>query len=145
MPRPAPLRRAARCSRPSRRSARRRYVVGSIDDAVLADESLFDLTLDIGRGELSIARHARAEFQPCSVHKEMSSLIGKACTDSPGDEDQALVKAIALKTRQLTTNIGRMATAAGSKPIGDVLREKNLPLPLVAFMSSLAAAEGMQS
>jgi len=120
------------------------YVAGVTDpDIAHNKKELYDLFVNIPSKEFTIAEHAKDSFILTKFHKTTADGFLKACE---GATDQAVIKEIALKTKDLIDNLTKnfMTEYPDGKYITlEALQKQKLPPNADKFLFNVAQAEGM--
>jgi hypothetical protein len=118
------------------------YCAGVLDSNFGNREELFDIFVDIPGETITVADHAKTFFGMTSIHKDIANFLVEAAGSQP---DQAVVKELALKTRELLNKLQSLATESDGKQIvtSEALEAAGLPAPMQRFLFNVASAEGM--
>lgn len=118
------------------------YVAGFTDVACQARKDMYDVFFDISSKSLTIADHAKAAFMLCKFHQQAGEGFVKAAADG---NDQAVIKAVHLKTKELLTNLESLKTAGedGTFVRLEDLAAKKMPPNMDKFLYNVAVQENM--
>uniref|UniRef100_A0A0D9QXJ8 UDENN domain-containing protein n=1 Tax=Chlorocebus sabaeus TaxID=60711 RepID=A0A0D9QXJ8_CHLSB len=123
------------------------YIAGFVDLEVSNRPDLYDVFVNLAESEITIAPLAKAEAMAMGkLHKEMGQLIVQSAED-PEKSDSQVIQDIALKTREIFTNLAPFSevSADGEKRVLNLeaLKQKRFPPATENFLYHLAAAEQM--
>jgi len=127
------------------------YCAGFLDESIRERDDLYDILVDISNRSITVANHAKADFQMTTIHKDICDFLMSQIEDEDQDEpstDQDIIKGLAMKTKEL---IGKLETLKTEHADGDGesyielkgLENAKLPPKLERFLYSVANAEGM--
>jgi len=119
------------------------YVAGFTDSNCVNYKELYDLFIDISGQTCVIADHAKADFVLGKFHKDLAEGF-LACAQN--NNDQVLIKEVALKTKELISNLQNLKTKQddGQTYITlEHLSSQKLPPNMDKFFYNVAIAEGM--
>ena len=111
------------------------WCAGFLDDARALD--LWDVLLDLDAGKVIVADHAR---ELLAAAAGPAREVGKLLAAGSEDEDQATLKTLVGRNRQLLDRIGKIGTP---KVTLALIQEAGLAAPMDRFLYSVAQAEGM--
>jgi len=120
------------------------FIAGFTDESCANQKELFDLFIDVSSKSCTISESARGDFALAKFHKELITGFLKSAAE---ETDQAIIKTIALKTKDL---LGNLETFKGDHPDGkyvtmDDLHGMKLPANMDRFLFNVALAEGWTS
>jgi hypothetical protein len=117
------------------------YCAGFVDSAAKNREDLYDILIDLNERKVSVATHAKSEFVIGNLHKDLASMLAQANKEN----DQGLIKELALKTKALLSNLDKMALEQDGRRVVtlEALQARGLPPAMDRFLFSLAQAEGL--
>jgi len=121
------------------------YCAGFIDELVRDKEELYDVIVDVNNRTISVASHAKGDFLMSSIHKDICELLVTSSED-PNLTDQDLIKALALKTKDLLTKLETLKVQYddGNSYIDlKSLENTKLNSNMIKFLYAVAAAESM--
>jgi hypothetical protein len=122
------------------------YVAGFTDKQAESFDQYFDLFLDIPARSFIIPEHAKQYFVMTKFHKQTADAFMKA---AEGGNEQAIIKAVALKTKELTDQLTSLQSDGDDGhhlKLTDIQEwTKKLPPNMVndAFLYAVASAEGL--
>uniref|UniRef100_A0A2K5MF39 UDENN domain-containing protein n=1 Tax=Cercocebus atys TaxID=9531 RepID=A0A2K5MF39_CERAT len=109
-------------------------------------ENLYDVFVNLAESEITIAPLAKEAMAMAKLHKEMGQLLVQSAED-PEKSDSQVIQDIALKTREIFTNLALFSEvlADGEKRVLNLeaLKQKRFPPATENFLYHLAAAEQM--
>jgi len=122
------------------------YCAGFIDPAVKSQQSLYDIFVDVNARSITVPTHAKDDFALGAYHQDLANYLVSMCDDNEIN-DQALIKGLALKTKDLLTKLDglrvedpddhqRYITMEG-------LQQVRLPPNMAPFLYAVASAEGL--
>jgi len=117
------------------------FVAGFTDPSAANRKELHDLFVDISAKSVQVPEHAKAAFTLTKFHNDLI----QAFLASLSDNDQAIIKLIATKTKELVSNVASLKTSHpdGSYITLEELEQKKLPLNMDRFLFNVALAERM--
>jgi hypothetical protein len=117
------------------------YVAGFLDAACKDKKDMWDLHVDVPAKAFTIAEHAKNDFLLGRFHQQTGQEFAKS---ADGQQDQAIIKAIAVKTKELLTNIQSLRSEHddGTYVTLEELSEKKLPPNMDKFLYNVARVEG---
>lgn len=128
------------------------YVAGFTEKAVRSGEQYYDVFVDLPERRVAVAAHAKAGLAMGEFHKGLAEHM-LALANADGATDQAVIKGVALKTKELLDNLRGMctATAAASDGSGgarnvvtrEILAARKMPASMERFLFDVALAEDM--
>uniref|UniRef100_A0A2K6M3V5 DENN domain containing 10 n=2 Tax=Rhinopithecus TaxID=542827 RepID=A0A2K6M3V5_RHIBE len=122
------------------------YIAGFVDLEVSNRPDLYDVFVNLAESEITIAPLAKEAMAMGKLHKEMGQLIVQSAED-PEKSDSQVIQDIALKTREIFTNLAPFSevSADGEKRVLNLeaLKQKRFPPATENFLYHLAAAEQM--
>ena len=116
------------------------YIAGFTDSAIEGRTELYDLFVNVSTGSISIAPHAKDMFNMTKLHKDIAMHL-QECVDDQDFTDQATVKELSIKTKELISNTKSLAPP-GEKLTLEVLRARKMTPAQETFLYTLAAMEG---
>eukprot|EP01112_Ceratiomyxa_fruticulosa_P018831 TRINITY_DN6079_c0_g2_i4.p1 TRINITY_DN6079_c0_g2~~TRINITY_DN6079_c0_g2_i4.p1 ORF type:complete len:357 (-),score=58.92 TRINITY_DN6079_c0_g2_i4:108-1178(-) len=121
------------------------YCAGSVDPVIKSREDLFDICVDINSRSVTVAEHAQADFTLGTFHNDLGQYL-LTSADDPELGDQAIIKGLALKTKDLLTRLEswKDEDADGQSYITlEGLQQRKIPSNMHRFLFAVASAEGM--
>eukprot|EP01090_Pellita_catalonica_P021434 TRINITY_DN8017_c0_g1_i1.p1 TRINITY_DN8017_c0_g1~~TRINITY_DN8017_c0_g1_i1.p1 ORF type:complete len:367 (+),score=52.15 TRINITY_DN8017_c0_g1_i1:47-1102(+) len=121
------------------------YVAGFIDEDIKSKPDLFDLFVDVNARRIIPAPHSAEDFKMGAFHKELATYLVGA-SDKADVTDQALIKGLALKTKDLLVKLTQLKVKAedGNAYITlQSLQQRKLPPHMDRFLFNIANAEGL--
>ncbi len=107
------------------------YVCGFVDEQLRSSrDDLFDVVVDLDGRSVTISDKAKPSLQMAKFHKDLAQWFSQSSQE--GDQ-QAMVKALAIKTKELLANIQELETPKDRQPTA-----------MERFCISVAQAEGIQ-
>ncbi|MBN3324332.1 FA45A protein, partial [Atractosteus spatula] len=117
------------------------YVAGFIDPEVSNRSDLYDVYVNLPDSEIRISPQAKEAMTMGKLHKDIGQLIVQAAEDADRTDSQ-VIKDIAVKTREILTNLASLAEESeNSKITLETLRQRRFPPATENFLYHLAAAE----
>lgn len=118
------------------------YCAGFVDAAICGQEQLFDLLIDVSAQRLAVSTHAQdlVQCSNTSFHSQMAEPLLQAAERS-GDIEEALIKEIAKKTKEVISKLGKLKEA--EQLTLDAMEAMNLPVNMPQFLYKLAVAENI--
>eukprot|EP00731_Ephydatia_muelleri_P020972 Em0013g699a len=106
-------------------------------------QSLEDKTLmmTFAAASVTVAQHAKDSFGMTKLHKDIIMHLMQ-CVQNDSFSDNAIVKELSSKTKELLVNVSSLAPNGGKITL-DLLRARKLSPATETFLFSLAAAEGL--
>eukprot|EP00002_Diphylleia_rotans_P009115 TRINITY_DN1912_c0_g1_i1.p1 TRINITY_DN1912_c0_g1~~TRINITY_DN1912_c0_g1_i1.p1 ORF type:complete len:346 (-),score=85.37 TRINITY_DN1912_c0_g1_i1:135-1172(-) len=114
------------------------YVAGFTDSRIKNYTDFYDVYVDIPAQSVTVAEHAKTDFVLGSFHKDLAATLISAASDQT---DQAIVKILAQKTRELLTNL--QALGGGESITKEVLQQKKLGAAMERFLFNVASQESL--
>ncbi|XP_012594602.1 DENN domain-containing protein 10 isoform X2 [Microcebus murinus] len=122
------------------------YIAGFVDLEVSNRPDLYDVFVNLADSEITIAPLAKEAMTMGKLHKEIGQLIVQSAED-PEKSDSQVIQDIALKTREIFTNLAPFSEVSddGEKRVLNLeaLKQKRFPPATENFLYHLAAAEQM--
>ncbi|XP_065184747.1 DENN domain-containing protein 10-like [Sycon ciliatum] len=122
------------------------YVAGFTDSSVESHANLYDVFVNVAGGAITVAPHAKEAFGMGKIHKDIATRMVQ-CSEDEDMTDQAMIKEIALKTKDLINNLKSLAVEdeETGEPVvtPDALRGRKLTPAMENFLYHLASAEGL--
>jgi len=118
------------------------YVAGFTDSSCVNYKEMYDLFVDVTSKSCTVNDSARADFALAKFHKE---LITGFLKSSAEDTDQNMIKAMAVKTKELLANLEtfKVDHSDGKYVTLEDLQRLKLPANMDRFLFNVASAEGM--
>lgn len=117
------------------------YVAGFTDAAVEARTDLYDLFVNVPAASLTVAPHSKDSFGMTKIHKDVAMHLME-CVEDEEFTDQAVVKELSIKTRELITNLSNLVPE-GKKISLDRLHARKMTPATENFLFAVASAEGL--
>eukprot|EP01111_Echinosteliopsis_oligospora_P008782 TRINITY_DN2480_c0_g1_i1.p1 TRINITY_DN2480_c0_g1~~TRINITY_DN2480_c0_g1_i1.p1 ORF type:complete len:246 (+),score=58.43 TRINITY_DN2480_c0_g1_i1:420-1157(+) len=119
------------------------YVAGTNDDSIKSEERLWDVLVDLDDRSISVASHAKDEMAMNNFHKDLSEFLVNIASSS--ENDQAVIKQTAVKTRDLLTKLDnfREEDESDQQSYVSPARLQKLGPVFARFLFNVASAEGM--
>jgi len=121
------------------------YVAGFVEEEVRDREDLYDIFVDINNRSVSVASHAKSDFNMTLVHKDIADFVASKVEDAES-ADGDIIKGITMKTKELLGKIEKLKTEHedGNSYVDlQTLENTKLPPNMDRFLYAVAAAEGM--
>ncbi|XP_047407925.1 DENN domain-containing protein 10 isoform X1 [Sciurus carolinensis] len=122
------------------------YIAGFVDLEVSNRPDLYDVFVNLADSEITIAPLAKESMAMGKLHKEIGQLIVQSAED-PEKSDSQVIQDIALKTKEIFTNLAPFSEVSGDggKLVLNLeaLKQKRFPPATENFLYHLAAAEQM--
>lgn len=117
------------------------YVAGFTDASAEGRTDLYDLFVNVPAGSITVATHAKDSFAMTKLHKDIALRLME-CVQDDEMTDQAAIKELSVKTKELLANLKSLAPE-GERLSVDVLHARKLTPATENFLFSLAAVEGL--
>lgn len=122
------------------------YIAGFVDPEVINRSDLYDVFVNLAESEIAIAPRAKETMTVGKLHKEVAQLIVQSAED-PEKSDSQVIQDIALKTKEIFTNLAPFSEASGEGEKRvlnlEALKQRRFPPATENFLYHLAAAEQM--
>eukprot|EP01137_Pigoraptor_chileana_P015165 Opistho-2@70772 len=121
------------------------YCAGFTDAAVGNRDDVYDVFVNAADGTVAVAPQAKEFFVMGKIHKDFAQVLIRGAED-PDVTDQALVKTLAIKTKELLGNLESIGTADASGKViisPDEFKSKNFPQNVQSFLWNFAKTEGL--
>ncbi|VTJ55717.1 Hypothetical predicted protein [Marmota monax] len=122
------------------------YIAGFVDLEVSNRPDLYDVFVNLADSEITIAPLAKESMTMGKLHKEIGQLIVQSAED-PEKSDSQVIQDIALKTKEIFTNLAPFSEVwgdGGKRVLNlEALKRKRFPPATENFLYHLAAAEQM--
>lgn len=116
------------------------YVAGVTAPEMRSRTDLYDVFVDVAGRSITVAEAAKADFQLGSFHRDVAGVLTAAAA-AEGASAMSVIKAIAVKTKELVTQVKSLGSEGGVS-VADI-RSKGLPEAMQRFVYATAVAEGL--
>jgi len=117
------------------------WIAGTTDSALVAQESLYDVVLNISERRVAVAAHAVTDLKMCATHREVAALMTKEA-DSAASTSEGICRAVAEKTKQVLETLKGLAGPDG-KLTEQLVASSGANDATQQWLVRLAGAEGL--
>jgi len=122
------------------------FVAGFTDTAIRAQESIYDIYVDVNSRSVYIPNHAKDEFVLSSYHQDLQNFLVASAEDD-GTTDQTIIKNLSLKTKDLLTKLESLKVEDSTDHklyiTMEGLQQHKIPAGMDRFLYAVASAESM--
>jgi hypothetical protein len=117
------------------------YIAGFIDPAIENREDLYDIFVNVPAGTITVNPASKDSFGMTKLHKDIAvNLIENV--NNPECSDQAVVKELSTKTKELINNLSKLAGEDGKVTL-EILHARKMTPATENFLFYLATVEGL--